>query len=106
MCQQFLADSNDCYYLTRNAFDGGAVNRYFESTLATGNNQALASQAINQPLGNVDWQENAFMLGLSLEHNGDSAHGERMISGLNTCALFFSMSIFVMSATTGVLSGR
>ncbi|CAL8468231.1 g7770 [Coccomyxa elongata] len=81
---QFLADSNDCYYLTRNAFDGGAVNRYFESALVTGNNQSLASQAVNQPLANVDWQENAFMLGLSLEHNGDSAHSERMISGLNT----------------------
>jgi hypothetical protein len=85
---QWLADSNDCYYLTRNAFDGGAINKYFESMLATSSSIVTAPGTnlgtTAQPLGSVDWQENAFMLGISLEHNGDGNHQERMISGLNT----------------------
>ena len=87
---QFLADSNDCYFLTRNSFDGGAVNRAFESSIinkpdnVTDAGSGTTATAYLNANGNVDWQENAFALGVSLNHNGDANHTDRMISGLNT----------------------
>ena len=84
---QFLADSNDCYYLTRNSFDGGAINRAFESAIISKPDNVTDAGATGGSLnanGNVDWQENAFTLGIALNHNGDANHTDRMISGLNT----------------------
>ena len=65
--------------------DGGGINRAFESALTHGNtNTPSPNNPAYAILGAVDWQENCFALGVSLEHSGDSSHADRMISGLNT----------------------
>jgi hypothetical protein len=65
---QFLADQDDCYFLTKNYFDGGGLNRSFVSSLDS----------------STAWKFWAFALGVSLEHNNESQMSDRMISGLNT----------------------
>lgn len=65
--QQFLATQQDCYFLLRNFFDGGGLNRGYVSSLNYN-----------------DWASHAFAIGISLSHNDETKDTDRLISGLNT----------------------
>lgn len=65
---QFQADLADCYQLTKNMFDGAGNNKMFAG---------LAGDLYG-------WSHSGFMLGISLDHNSDTALADRLVSGLNT----------------------
>lgn len=82
---QYMADTGDCYYLTKKMFDGAGGN-----------------VAHLHPFTNfADWAGNAFMMGVSFKHNSVDAVAQRLVSGLNTNSSNVSNPISVVLKNTG-----